>query len=230
MICNKELRGSVRSCFYSECEARFYRSCKFSHTIVNTDRILDLGRSIDCVVTLDYGSGFERYGSYESWDSGWEVSVNGRSLKSGGSIEKVYNLPKSLLLAESKLGIVAKGEAARQYPKVQTLCVPHHRNLACRRPDYRYDHNLVESKRLERLAQTKWADEGVSNYDFLSVECRVRDGLAVWKITTKPDAFTKLRPSDPLARTILPRPFSHEDEDLLNLVRHMEGLIGITET
>ena len=27
------------------------------------------------VVGLDYGFGFERYGGYEGWDSGWDVRV-----------------------------------------------------------------------------------------------------------------------------------------------------------
>ena len=59
---------------------------------------------------LDYGYGFERYGSYENWSSGWDVIVNGRDLGSGGSHEKTYDLPKSLLLAEKSVGMIAKGD------------------------------------------------------------------------------------------------------------------------
>jgi len=57
------------------------------------------------VVTLDYGYGFEEYGAYEGWASGWDVIVNGKNLGSTSSLEKTRNLPKSLLLAEYKLGM-----------------------------------------------------------------------------------------------------------------------------
>jgi hypothetical protein len=42
-ICTKELRGSLRGHFYSECEGRhYYGRCKFSHTIFNPARVLSL--------------------------------------------------------------------------------------------------------------------------------------------------------------------------------------------
>ncbi|KAF8912256.1 hypothetical protein CPB84DRAFT_1841925 [Gymnopilus junonius] len=80
-INTRELRGSLRGMFYSDCEARRNYGCKFSHTIFNTKRILKLGgASQDFLIKLDYGYGFERYGAYEGWADGWEVTVNGKNL------------------------------------------------------------------------------------------------------------------------------------------------------
>lgn len=70
---------------------------------------------------LDYGYGFERYGAYEGWSSGWEVTVNGKELHSGGSHQKTYNLPKSLLLAEHRLGMIAKGDPDVRKPQMSNL-------------------------------------------------------------------------------------------------------------
>jgi hypothetical protein len=68
------------------------------------------GGGADCVVTLDYGYGFERYGAYEDCRSGWDVTLNGRKLLRWS--DKTYDLPKSFLIAERELGIVAKGDPA----------------------------------------------------------------------------------------------------------------------
>ena len=42
---------------------------------------------------------------YDGWTDGWDIIVNGIDYGSKGYDEKTYNLPKSLLLAEHKLGI-----------------------------------------------------------------------------------------------------------------------------
>lgn len=75
---------------------------------------------------LDYGYGFERYGTYEDWTSGWNVTVNGRNLGSNGSMEKTYNLPKSLLLAEYKLGMIKKAEPDVRKLQMLNLCYTDH--------------------------------------------------------------------------------------------------------
>ncbi|KAF8651625.1 hypothetical protein AX16_004666 [Volvariella volvacea WC 439] len=232
-ICTRELRGSLRGSFYSDCEFRSYhgssgRWCKFSHTIFNTTRVLNLGgESRDFLVQLNYGYGFERYGAYENWADGWNVIVNGENLGSSGSQQKTYDIPKSLLLAEHKLGMKAKGDPEVKYDKVQSICTAHYQHSRCQRIDCRYDHNLVDAKRIESLV--RWSPGGMSpDYETLTVECRVTGGRARWKVILKPDAFAKLSPTDPLARTIPPRPFSYEDEDLLKVIRHMERVVGLT--
>lgn len=79
------------------------------YSYLNNDGQRQGGESQDFVVKLNYGYGFERYGAYDGWASGWEVEVNKRSLGSVGSHQKTNDLPESLLLAESNLGIKAKG-------------------------------------------------------------------------------------------------------------------------
>jgi len=176
------------------------------------------------------------------------VSVNGKALHSGGSHEKVHDLPKFQNLyclwrknwrqwqreiqrcADPRLQIcdplnMIFYRIQPQYPKLQTLCPSDYRDLACRSANCRYDHNLVDSKRIEQLACPQWAYSGMDMVDYLSVECRVRDGRATWKITLKPAAFAKLQPGGQSARIVPPRPFSYEDEDLLNVIRHMEGVV-----
>jgi len=229
-ICTKELRGSISRSFYSDCEARrLYGGCKFSHTIFNTQRVLKLGAgSENFVVELRYGYGFERYGSYEGWSSGWDVIVNGRDLGSGGSDEKTYNLPKSLLLAEHRLGTKARGDPEVNYGKVQTICKANDDHGACNRPDCRFDHNLVDSKRIESLV--RWPNQSQTpDHEYMAIECRVEGGRAVWKITLKPDAFVKIPPGGSIARTLPPRPFSHEYQDLLGAIRHVETVVGLTK-
>jgi len=68
----------------------------------------------------------------------------------------------------------------------------------------------------------------MSDYDSLTVECKVTGGHILWKIVMKPEAFAKLSPTAPIAQTIPPRPFSYEDEDLLKVIRHMENIVGVT--
>lgn len=63
--------------------------------------------------------------------------------------------------------------------------------------------------------------------DFLSVECRVRDGHAVWKNTLKPAASGKPQSSGQLARTTS-GPLRYESEHLLDVIRHMERIFGTT--
>lgn len=67
----------------------------------------------------------------------------------------------------------------------------------------------------------------MSNYDMLAVECKVINGRVLWKIIVKPAAVAKAPFTDPVARTMPPRPFSYEDEDLLKVVRHMERVVGL---
>lgn len=79
---------------------------------------------------------------------------------------------------------------------------------------------------MERLV--RWADQGMSpNHEYLSVECKVTESHAAWKITMKPDAFAHLSPTDPIARIIPPPPFSYEDDDLLTVIRRMEETLGL---
>lgn len=66
------------------------------------------------------------------------------------------------------------------------------------------------------------------NYEYMSVECRSTAGRIRWKIVMKEAAFATLGPTDPLARSIPSLPYSYEDEDLLTVIRHMEGIVGIT--
>lgn len=68
----------------------------------------------------------------------------------------------------------------------------------------------------------------MSDYEALTVECRVTNGHALWKIIMKPAAFSTLSQTDPVAQRIPSRPFNHEDEDLLKVIRHMEKIVGIT--
>lgn len=72
-------------------------------------------------VKLEYGYGFERYGAYEDWRSGWNVTVNGKKLHSCGSTEKTYAIPMALLLAEHKLKIKSKGDPHVRKPSMSIL-------------------------------------------------------------------------------------------------------------
>ncbi|KAF7986241.1 hypothetical protein HWV62_38705 [Athelia sp. TMB] len=224
-----ELRGSLRMHFFSECRGksatRTWFSCKFNHTIVNTKRLLALSvGNPDSIITLDYGYGFERYGWYDGWGSGWDITASGRQLHSSGSMQKTTNLPEALLLAEHRLGIAAEVD----HEKVQSLCKAHHdgNTSSCRRVDCRYDHDLIESKRMENLV--RWPPGDMSDYDALTAECHITNGNVRWKITMKPAAFATLPSTNPLAQTIPSRPFSFEDESLLTVIRHMERVCGLT--
>ncbi|KDR74430.1 hypothetical protein GALMADRAFT_141468 [Galerina marginata CBS 339.88] len=226
-VCTRELRGSLRGVFYSDCEQKRNNGCKFSHSIFNTEKVLKLGgESRNFVISLDYGYGFERYGAYETWSFGWDVKVNGEYLGSRSSNQKTYNLPKSLFLAENKLAMIATDAKSE---KVQSLCRAHYNHTSCRRANCRYDHDLIDAKRIQHLG--RWSNEGmVPSYQILSVECRVTDGRAMWKITLKPDAFAKLSPTSPIALAIPFWPFSREGEDLLAVVKLLEAVVGVAET
>lgn len=62
--------------------------------------------------------------------------------------------------------------------------------------------------------------------EFLTLECKVTGGSAMWKITLKPAAFEMLSFTNPSSSTIPARPFSYEDEDLLKVIKHMERVVG----
>ncbi|KAF9557010.1 hypothetical protein CPC08DRAFT_710735 [Agrocybe pediades] len=219
------LRGSLRHTWYSQCEAtsatRSNWSCKFSHTLINIDRITRLAKEF--TVSLNYGYGFERYGSHDDWRSGWEVEVNGVKYRSGSSTVPVHNLPKSILLAEEQLGLPAYSSSSE---KIQAICKFFHSDRGCNREGCRFDHNVIVTKRFENLV--RWGDKGMSpNYEFLSVECRATGGKSTWKITMKPDAFKMLRDNDEMAKKVPPRPFSRQNENLFTLVKELEGIMGI---
>ncbi|KIJ65293.1 hypothetical protein HYDPIDRAFT_88995, partial [Hydnomerulius pinastri MD-312] len=221
---------SMSRSFLSACEAKHYTfNCKFSHTIFNAHRVIKLGGgNLDFHVKLDYGYGFERYGAYEDWRSGWDVTVNGKVYASGGNHVKTYNLPKSLLWAESQMGLKHKGDPDVTYEKVQSLCKAHYQGSGCQRAGCRYDHDLMDAARTEKLA--RWCAAGTDDYEYMTLECRATGGRIQWKITMKPDAFKQLRVTDPIARTIPARPFSLEDENLLDLVKRVEGMVGLVSS
>ena len=60
------------------------------------------------------------------------------------------------------------------------------------------------------------------------MECRVTGGRILWRIILKADAFARLSTTAPIAHTIPLRPFSYEDEDLLQVIKHMESIIRVT--
>ncbi|KAF8073322.1 hypothetical protein FPV67DRAFT_1736479, partial [Lyophyllum atratum] len=215
---------------YSDCEGRPAHDyvCKYSHTILNTKRIVRLGKNSPIFsIRLEYGYGFERYGMCDGWTDGWDVFVNDINLGSAGYDEKTYNLPKSLLLAEHKLGIKTFNPSTDKanVRKVQSICRSNHDRGFCRfKNGCRYDHDLIDSRRLERLV--RWADEGMSPHrDYMSVECRVEGGVGratpTWRVTLKPYAFAKLGlGSNRIEET-------YEGGDLLGVVRRMERVVGL---
>lgn len=136
IINTQPLRGSLRGQFYSQCEkARFNYTCKYSHTVFNINRVHKIVSTLwllflaQCgfstsqgnrdgrksyVVCLDYGHGFERYGCYEGWDSGWEVrdefGYPPRSSQHGIGQARVHDLPKALLVKEARTGLKVAGD------------------------------------------------------------------------------------------------------------------------
>lgn len=67
------------------------------------------------------------------------------------------------------------------------------------------------------------------NYEYLTVECKATDDRIRWKIIMKPDGFQALKTTDPtVAQTIPSPPFEYEDEDLLTVIKHIEGIVGIS--
>ncbi|KAF8073325.1 hypothetical protein FPV67DRAFT_1477363 [Lyophyllum atratum] len=229
-VCSPHSRRCTKSFlgrFYSDCEGRPVHDyvCKYSHTILNTKRILRLGindKSPNFSIRLEYGYGFERYGMYDGWTDGWDVFVNDLNLGSAGYDEKTYNLPKSVLLAEHKLGMKTFNPSADKADgKVQSICRNTHDRGFCRfKNACRYDHDLIDSRRLERLV--RWADEGMSPHrDYMTVECRVEGGAPTWRITLKPDAFAKLGLGSNRIQE------AYEGGDLLGVVRRMEQVVGL---
>lgn len=63
------------------------------------------------VVGLDYGYGFERYGGYEGWYSGWDARIPDGSTRKSVGHARVYNLPKALLVEEARAGLKTAGDA-----------------------------------------------------------------------------------------------------------------------
>ena len=91
-----------------------YALCAFGQSINSVRPKGNRDGRTSYVVGLDYGSGFERYGGYEGWYSGWDVRVPGESgsppSKNVGHA-RVYNLPKALLLKEARTGMKTAGDA-----------------------------------------------------------------------------------------------------------------------
>ncbi|KAF8135819.1 hypothetical protein EV363DRAFT_1159509 [Boletus edulis] len=235
LINTQPLRGSLRGQFYSLCQKkRFDGGCKYSHTIFNVNRVHKIGNRDgrkSYVVHLDYGYGFERYGGYEGWYGGWEVRVpegSGYPPSKNVGHARVYDLPKAFLLEEARTGLRAAGDTLTQYTKVQSLCRAHHDLNGCGRQDCKFDHDLVDSARIQKLA--RWAPWGTNDYDALTVECRVVEGQTTWKIALKEAAFAKLKATDPIAGCIPSRPYSYESVELLDVVRHMERVVGLVAT
>ena len=110
---------------------------------------------------------------------------------------------------------------------MQSLCQAHHERNACQRQDCKFDHDLVDSARIEKLA--RWTG-GLGDYDALTVECRVVEGRTTWKIVLKEAVFAKLKATDPIARHIPSKPYSYESAELLDVVRHMERVVGLATT
>ncbi|ESK89670.1 hypothetical protein Moror_8588 [Moniliophthora roreri MCA 2997] len=197
-------------------------------------RVVELGKRNPAllgptIVKLEYGHGFERYGMYDGDDSGWDVKVNGVDLASG---KRYYNLPKSVLLAELNLGITSKGAPDRQYEKKQSMCMDRQKSSGCRRGvGCKYDHDIMDSKRLESLATTfSGGDPQFETRDFLTVECYISgmDGDAViWKIVMKPDAFRGVKATDPLKPKIPTNQIVFDGNDLLDVLNRVEDFVGI---
>ena len=102
----------------------------------------------------------------------------------------------------------------------------HYQHSRCSRADCRYDHDLIDAKRIEHLV--RWPQNGMSpDHEYISVDCRSTAGRIRWKIVLKEAAFATLSPADPLTWSIPSRPYSYEDDDLLTVIRHMERIIGI---
>lgn len=59
------------------------------------------------LVQLEYGHGFERYGSYECDGSGWDVKLDGEVVSNGG---RTPDLPKAVMLAERSQQLRRKGD------------------------------------------------------------------------------------------------------------------------
>ena len=62
---------------------------------------------------------------------------------------------------------------------------------------------------------------------YATVERCVVEGRTTWKITLKEAVFAKLEATDPIAQRILSRPYSYESAELLDVIRHMEQVVGL---
>ncbi|EEB92281.1 hypothetical protein MPER_09235 [Moniliophthora perniciosa FA553] len=226
--------GSMRHHTWSSCEYTDSNwRCRYSHTVFNTKRVVELGKknralSGSAIVKLEYGHGFERYGTYEGTDSGWDVTVDGRDLARG----KRRNLPKSLLLAELSVGITSKGAPDHQYEKKQSMCIDRQKSAGCTRGvNCKYDHDIMDSERLESLATAfSGRDSGFETQDFLTVECHISgtEGDAViWKIVMKPDAFRGVKTNNPLKAKIPTNQIVFDGDDLLDVLNRLEDFVGL---
>jgi len=112
------------------------------------------------------------------------------------------------------------------YEKKQSLCQAHQSGNCTFGSQCRLDHDLIDGKRLENLV--RWGLDDSGTYEYLTVECRNNPrGSVRWKITLKPDAFKALKADDPVAKTLPARLFSREGDDLLQVIREMEKIVGI---
>ncbi|THU85732.1 hypothetical protein K435DRAFT_685020 [Dendrothele bispora CBS 962.96] len=204
MLYNGVAQGSRRHRTYSHCEYTRSNYCRYSHSIFNLKRILKLV-SLPGVIRLNYGHGFERYGSYETTRSGWDRTLQ---ICSDGQ-EANYNLPKAILLAEKNRSLTWVGAPEVQYEKKQSLCQSYQNDRCKYGPQCRFDHDLDDGNHLEKLA--RWVVDDFSTYNYLTVEChrdlhegigpRPRNAGVHWKITLKPNAFKKFKANDPIAKT-----------------------------
>ncbi|KAK7471089.1 hypothetical protein VKT23_002504 [Stygiomarasmius scandens] len=210
---------SMRHHTYSDCEYHG-KPCPYSHDIFNIKRVLKLGTG---TIHLNYGHGFERYGSHECNSRGWSITLN--KMMICFDTQKTQDLPKSVLLAEENRNITRVGAPEVEYEKTQSLCYAHQSGRCTSGSQCRFDHDLIDAKRLEKLV--RWGhDSGTCEY--LTVECRHDPrGSVRWKITLKADAFMTLKTNDPIAKKLPRRPFSKEGNDLLQVIREMEGIVGI---
>jgi len=111
--------------------------------------------------------------------------------------------------------------------KIQAMCRNFEEKGGCKRGNCHFDHGVIDSARFERLV--RWGTEGISrNCEYLSVECTVTNGVPDWRITLKPDAFGKMKSSEPMAKNIPDRPFGYSDRDLFRLLRIVEEVVGST--
>ncbi|KAG2004938.1 hypothetical protein CC2G_003444 [Coprinopsis cinerea AmutBmut pab1-1] len=225
-------RGSMRHDTWSSCEHTSGNfTCRYSHTVFNLKRVIALGRRGLTeglrVVSLEYGHGFERYGAYESPDSGWDVKVDGRNQVAG----RRRDLPKSLLLAELAVGITSKGAPDVQYEKKQSMCTDQQKPAGCPRgAGCRYDHDILDSRRLEALA---WKRRGPApvfeTRDYLALECHLNaqsDSSVTWKILLKPDAFRGVKVGDPLRANFSSGQLLVAGGDLFELIHHLEKVLA----
>ncbi|KAJ7681354.1 hypothetical protein B0H17DRAFT_1231023 [Mycena rosella] len=223
-----EARGSMRHHTYSECEMTgpSGASCRYSHDIVNTRRIIALARggTRPTTVSLIYGCGFERYGSYENWRDGWDVSVDGHDVGHG----RGHDLPKFIMLAELKQGVATKGGSDPVYAKKQSMCLQHGSASGCPRgANCPYDHDLIDGKRIQGLAKHNGV-QGMTAEDlnYLKVDCVIGpSGDVLWRITMLPEGCKGLLAA--LQGAVPARPFTFEGAELLDVVRRMETLLQV---